>query len=257
MAGTIKPSEARMRVPEFFEGRSPDANWTLRVLTEGGKTRKRALTFVGEDWEAFSRFGKVASEVVVDENGRPLFDRPVYYEQPCVNVVAWGRDARTGEVKIAIITERRPHVNHPTLPDSTVPLAFAQIPMGFMERLVGKAGLSELEIAKSAGARETSEETGATIIRGFSRPACPWHNYSPSFMATWADLIFIEVDLEFIQERKPDGDELILHAEYLPVRELLARIREGQGKDGAIFRGCSSLSALMIFFSYYPEFWPR
>ena len=212
---------------------------------------------VGVNWEATSRYGKVEAIVVADNEGKPIFDRPAYYEAPHVNVVAWGRQERTGEVRIAVITEERPHVLHPEMPEKEISLTFAQIPMGFMEKLIGKTELVQLEIGKQAAIREVEEETGASVIRGFSRPACPYHNPNPTFVATWASLYFIEVDLKLIGKLKPEKNEPIFKAEYLSIPELLARIREGQDQDGAIFRGCTSLSALMIFFSCHPELWPR
>jgi hypothetical protein len=73
-------------------------------------------------------------------------------------------------------------------------------------------------------------------------------------VATWSDLYFIEVDLQKIEKAKLDHGEMIYKAEYLPVAEIMSRIREGQDKDGAIFRAATSLSTLMIFFACYPEF---
>jgi len=253
MAGTVSPGEAKKANPNFFKDRPDNVNWTLHVIDDQGKRHE----FVGVDWVVTSRFGRVTSEVVIGPNGQPQFDRPAYHEAPNVNVIAWGRDARTGEVKIAIITEERPHADHPEKPDSSVPLKFAQIPMGFMDKIIGSKGLlTKLEMGKTAAIREIEEETGASAVRGWTQPACPWHNPSPSFVATWSSLYFVEVDLERVGEIKETQGEQIFKAEYLPVRELLARIREGQSKDEAIFRACTSLSLLMIFFACYPEFWP-
>lgn len=252
MGKIITPAEAVAKQPDFFTKKPEGVSWTLSVeIPEGEKE------FVGVSWKAESRFGKVESAVVTDENGNPLFDRPRYYEAPNVNVVAWGRDNRTGEIKIAVIVEERPHALHPEIPEKEVALKFAQIPMGFIEKIVGKDNVGILEIGKHAAAREVAEETGASAVRGISRPACPYHNPSPSFVATWSELYFIEVDLDRIGALKLDRNEPIFKAEYLNVKELLARIREGQDAEGAIFRGATSLSALMIFFSQNPEFWPR
>jgi hypothetical protein len=253
MTATIRPSEALKRRPDFFSESNKANRWILRVVTPEGKTEE----FVGADWEVSSRFGRITSEVVVDKKGDPQFDRPAVHETPCVNVVAWGRDLRTGEVKVALISEERPHVNHPELPDSTEPLRFAQIPMGFMDRILGKDGTRCLEWGVHAAGREVMEETGIQSVRGFTKPNCPYHNYSPSFMATWAAVVFVEVDLETIGRLQLDHHEVIYKAEYVSVRELLARIREGQDAEGNIFRGSSSLSALMMFFAQYPEFWPK
>lgn len=259
MGKRIKPSEARKIKPDFFEKRPADVNWTLRVKTKDGQLLEKPLEFVGEDWEAVSRFGKVENVVILGSDDKPVFDRPGYHEASNVNVVAWGRDMRTGEVKVAVLTEERPHALHPEKPDSEVSLKFGQIPMGFLEKLIGKDQLHQLELGKAGAIREVAEETGASIVRGFSRPACPWQNASPSFVATWSDIYFIEVDLERIGQLKLDADrsELIVKAEYISVRELLARIREGQTDDGEIYRGGTSLSAFLIFFACYPEFWPK
>lgn len=253
MAGTIRLSEALSRDPEFFSKRPADVNWTLRVDLSDGTHQE----FVGVDWEAKSRFGSVGNAVVVDREGKPQFDRPYYAEAPNVNVVAWGRDNRSGEVRVAIITEERPHADHPEIPDSKTALRFAQIPMGFLERILGKDALHQLEVRRVAAVREVAEETGATAIKGWSRPPCPWHNPSPSFVRSWSDLYFVEVDLAGVEALRQERTEPIFKAEYVSVRELLARIREGQSRDGAVFRGCTSLSVLMVFFACYPEFWPR
>ena len=252
MSGTVSPEKAKETDPNFFEKRPSDVNWTLQVTDDQGKNHE----FVGVNWKASSRFGSVTNEVVVGPDGQPQFDRPAYHEAPNVNMIVWGRDIQTGEVKIAIITEERPHADHPEKPDSSTSLKFAQIPMGFMDKIIGTGGLTELEIGETAAIRETQEETGASVILGWTQPACPWHNPSPSFVASWSDLYFVEVDLDRIGEIKESHGEQIFKAEYLPIKELLARIREGQSDDGSFFRACTSLSLLMIFFACYPEFWP-
>ncbi len=251
--GIVKPSEALAKKPDFFEKRPVDVNWTLWIRRSDGTEEE----LVGVDWKAISRFGKVEAAVVTDNEGNPVFDRPAYYEAPNVNIVAWGRDNRTGEIRIAIIAEERPHALHPEMPEKEVSLRFAQVPMGFLEKLIGKDELAKLEFKGAAAIREVEQETGASTVRGWTRPACPWHNPSPSFVATWSDLFFIEVDLDRVSELKLEKNEPIYKAEYLPAREVLARIREGQDKDGTIFRACTSLSILMIFFACNPESWPK
>ena len=60
---------------------------------------------------------------------------------------------------------------------------------------------------------------------GFLRgpPSAPGHNPNPTFGATWADLVFVEVDLDKIVEL-PDRNELIFSAEYVTAEELRRRI---------------------------------
>ncbi len=246
MSNTIRPSEAKKRQKDFFKERAKENSaWTLRVESQG-----QTQEFIGVNWQASSRFGKVENRVVVDSDGRPLFDRPAYWEAPNVNIVAWGRDQKE-EVRIAILQEERPHADHPEASESTTPLTFSQVPMGFLEKLIGK---DQMETGQEGAAREVEEETGSAI-RSWSRPNYPRHNPSPSFVSSWSEIYFVEVDLEKIERLKQDKTEAIFKAEYVSIPSLLAKIKEGQSKDGAVFRAATSLSVLMIFFAHYPELW--
>lgn len=118
----IAPSEAVRRNSEFTTG------WTLRVRHADGRVEEMAP---GTDWEAVSRFGSVRSAVVTDPEGNPQFDRPRYDEAPNINVVAYGRDSKTGQLKIGMISQARPHADNDFEPGSKEAPRFAQIPMGF------------------------------------------------------------------------------------------------------------------------------
>lgn len=239
----VLPSEARKISPEFFEGRPQ--NWVLRVKKADGTVEE----FEGVDWEAVSPFGSVRSAVVTDEAGKPIFDRPRYEERPNVNVVAWGRDKKTGQVRVALISQPRPHADDPTNPENSEQLIFAQIPMGFKEGLFGKDQVEEYESSKDAAIRETGEETGAGVIKDILQPEFPYHNPNPTFIGTWSDLVFVEVDLEKIEKLKFDRNEPIFKAEYVPLKEVWKEIRSGK-TDRGITRMCTSNSALLIYLSY-------
>lgn len=244
MSATKKFAEVSRRESfvAFVKGRG---RWTL-VAPDGSETR-------GRDWECVSEFGLVSSAVVVDANGDPLFDRPVYREAPNVNIVAWGRDA-SGTVKVGVIRQPRPHADDPEKPgDGHPPMVFGQIPMGFLEKIIGKDMIARYESVERGAAREVAEETGAGVVRSIERPATPWHNPNPAFVATWSDLLFVEVDLEKVEALKADRSEPIFSAEYVPIPELLRRIRDGKDEQGAVYRMCTANSAWMVFFACHPE----
>ncbi len=239
----ILPSEAIKSNPEFFEGRTQ--NWILRIKKADGTIEEHA----GVDWEAVSPFGAVRSAVVTDEYGKPVFDRPRYEEAPNVNIVAWGRDKKTGQIKVALISQPRPHADDPTNPENTEQLVFAQIPMGFKIKVLGRDQIEAFESSKAAGKRETGEETGAFVIKDVFEPEFPFHNPNPTFVGTWSDLIFVEVDLDKIEELKYDRSEPIFSAEYVPLKQLWKEIKVGK-TDRGITRMCTSNSALIIYLSY-------
>ena len=239
----VLPSEAKQANPDFFEGRPQ--NWVLRIKKEDGAIEE----YEGVDWEAVSPFGAVRSAVVTDNEGKPVFDRPRYEEKPNVNVVAWGRDIKTGQIRLALISQPRPHSDDPINPDNTEQLVFAQIPMGSKDGLFGKDQIEAYESTKDAAIRETGEETGASVICDISQPEFPFHNPNPTFVGTWSDLVFVEVDLDQIEKLKFDRKEPIFKAEYVPLKEVWKEIRAGK-TDRGITRMCTSNSALLIYLSY-------
>jgi ADP-ribose pyrophosphatase YjhB (NUDIX family) len=201
------------------------------------------------EWEVQSSFGAVKTAVVLDNAGTPVFDRPMYEEAPNVNMVAYGR-TEDGEVKVAVIRQPRPHADDPENRgvDGHAPVVFGQVPMGFIEKLLG-------ESLEQAAERETSEETGARTVISVTRPKCPYHNPNPTFVRTWSDLVFVEVDLKRIESLRSTRNEPIYSAEYIPVPELLKRIRDGRDEQGALYRMCTANSVWLIFFATFPDFW--
>jgi len=244
--------EALKRNSGFFLNRPMDVNWLLEATPPGGKTVKFPP---GTEWFVKSRFGLVEDVVIANNDGSLGFDRPRYHEAPNTNTVAWGHDPLTGKVRIAMLTEERPHALNPVDPSLDEPLRFGQVPMGFKDKIIGKDLIEEYESAIKGAIRELGEETGARTIISVYEPAFPFHNPNPTFVATWSELVFIQVNLEKIEEKKLGKNEMIYKAEYLTVPELLNRIRLGQTEDGAIYRACTSLSILMIFFATFPSLW--
>lgn len=199
------------------------------------------------DWQVDSKFGSIEPVVVLDAEGKPVFDRPEYREASNVNLVVWGR-TRGGDVKIAVLRQPRPHADDPaqSMALRNRAIVFGQTPMGFAEKILGE---SLEETAK----RETGEETGATLVLSIEKPKYPWHNPNPTFVATWSDLLFVEVDLERIEDLKSTRDEPIFSAEFISPAELIRRVREGTDDFGAKYRMCTSNSVWFIFFCSHPE----
>ena len=224
--------------------------WKLKVNGE--------LMPPNTEWEVGSRHGSIKTAVVVNPDGSANFDRPIVYEAPATNVVAWGWKKRLfwkDEAHVAVIRQPRPHADDPTNPshDGHAPIVMGQLPMGFREKLLG----GKFESAEKGAIREVGEETGATAVLRVDKPRCPWHNPNPTFVGSWTDLLFVEVDLAKVERLKADRSEPIYTAEYIPIRELLRRIREGKDDHGAYYRMCTANSLWLIFFATYPELWPK
>lgn len=240
----ISPSEALRRNPSFFEKRPKDVNWTLRVKHSDGRIEE----IVGVDWEAVSRFGAVRSAVVTKPDGTPDFDRPRYDEAPSVNIVAWGKDSKSGEIRVAMISQARPHADNAFDKQSSEDMVFEQIPMGFLDRVIGKDQLERFELTSEGAKRETGEETGASAVKDISYPEFPAHYPSPTFVGTSPTVVFVEVDLEKIDKLKIDRKEQIFNAEYIPLNQLMKDIKDGKTERGYA-RMCISNSAILIFIS--------
>ncbi len=223
----------------------------LKGFEEGWKLN---VSRNGAHWECVSpKFGKVEYAVVSDENGNPLFDRPRYHEAPNVNCVVWGRGSN-GKARFAVIRQPRPHSYDPENPgENHKDVVFGQIVMGFLEKLIGKDLVERYESVAAGAVREASEESGVTVVLNIERPAYPWHNPNPTFVATWSDLVFVEVDLERIEELKSHRNEPIFSAEYITAEELRQRVADGKDEAGAVYRMCTANSAWFIFFCTHPE----
>lgn len=245
----ISPSEAIRRKPDFFSSRPEGVNWTLRIKHLDGREEDLPP---GTDWEAVSKFGSVRSAVVTNPDGSPAFDRPRYDEAPNINVVAWGRD-KNGEIRVGMISQARPHADNVFDPKDTKSMVFEQIPMGFLDKVIGKDQVERLEHAGEGAARETGEETGAKIVKDISYPEYP-HNYpNPTFVGTTSNVVFVEVDLDQIDKHKIDRSEQIYSADYITLKELLSDIEKGKTEKGYARMSISN-SVILMFLSHLNSF---
>lgn len=238
---------AARRLIEF-----PDYQPGWKIEFKGPDGVHEVLIHAGLSWRIYSRFGEIRDALIMNASGTPGFDKPIVFEAPATNVVAWGL-TKDGEVRIGVIRQPRPHADEPESPgvDGHPPVVFGQLPMGYLEKLIG----GKFETPEVGAVREVGEETGATAVKSIERPKCPWHNPNPTFVGSWTDLVFVEVDLEKIEALKVDHSEPIYTAEYVPVRTLRRWIREGRDDTGAIFRMCTANSLWFIFAETHPELW--
>lgn len=246
-AQLISPSEALSRKPDFFEGR--DANWILKVRHLDGTIEEMAP---GTDWEAVSKFGTVRSAVVTNPDGSPSFDRPRYDEAPNINAIAWGKDKKTGEIKIGIISQARPHADN-AFEDTDKSMPFYSVPMGFMDKIIGNDQIERLEHAGEAATREIGQETGAQAVLDISYPEYSKHYPNPTFVGTTSDVVFVEVDLNAIDKMKIDRKEQIFKADYVPVKQILADIKAGK-TDSGYARMATTNSVILMFLSTLSSF---
>lgn len=241
----ISPSEAIKRKPDFFSSRPEDVNWTLRVRHLDGSIEEMPQ---GTDWEAVSKFGAVRSAVVTNPEGSPAFDRPRYDEAPNINVIAWGKD-KNGEIRIGMISQARPHADNVFDTEDNKPMVFEQIPMGFLDKVIGKDQVERLEHASEGATRETGEETGATVVKDVSYPEYPNNYPNPTFVGTTSNVVFVEVDLDQVDKHKIDRSEQIYSAEYIPLRKLLSDIEKGKTERGYARMSISNSVILMYLSS--------
>lgn len=208
----------------------------------------------GTDFDFSSPFGSFKSAVVTNPDGTPNHDKGIAYEAPATNVVAWGLDD-DASVCIGIIHQPRPHADDPTKSqtehqgEQNLAMIFGQIPMGYLDKLAG----GRFQTPEEGATAEVSQETGASTILKIERPLCPWQNPNPTFVGSWTDLLFVQVDLKKIEELKFDHNEPIYKAEYIRVPELLRRIAAGR-HEGVYYRMGISNAVLMTFFATHPEF---
>lgn len=184
---------------EFFEGQG---RWKL-IIDKNNLNEETSTFNARVDWRAESPFGSVESAIVIGPEGEPVFDRPVYREAPNINAVVWGK-GKSGEVRLAVINQPRPHSDDPENSGEHETVVFGQIVMGFLERIIGKDMITRYESIESGSAREASEEAGASVVIKIENPEYPYLNPAPSFVATWSNLVFIEVNLEKIEKLKKD-----------------------------------------------------
>lgn len=218
--------------------------WRLTVHTPEGPKEFPPET----DWEAVSpKFGAVRSAVVLNPDGTPAFDRPVYREEANVNCIAWGVDD-LGRVRVGIVRQGRQHSSHPGQVGSTHdPVVFANVPMGFLKGVSGTG--THLENIKIGAVREVLEEVGGGAVLSLARPNMGRHNATPTYSEEWSDLVFVEVDLDQVTA-PTDKDELIYSAEYILLSQLRNNIFDGVDHTGALYRAGNSNSTILEFIAW-------
>jgi hypothetical protein len=209
---------------------------------------------VGTDWKAVSPFGEVSCRVIVDDAGKVIFDRVIVREVPTTIVVTWGYDAE-GQVRIGIVTQPRPIADDPERPgEPNAPIIFGQLVSGIVEM---SSQADHIETARENAIKEINEELGASVVLDVDRPRRPWLNSNATFVASWHDVYFIQVDLMKLQSHKSTRSEPIFKAEFITVPELLKRIHDGQDRSGASYRCGYTLGTLLLFFAHYSDNHPE
>jgi hypothetical protein len=214
---------------------------------------KTEIVEPGTDWEVVSRYGAVRSAVVANSiNGNPETDTPKYDFAQGVHIIAWGRDSKTEQIKIAVLSQARPYADNAFEPENREAMIFEQIPMGFKDIVIEKEK-EKFETTKETAIRETTEETGAFEILGITYPNYPKQYVGPGFVGTASDLVFVEVNLEKIDQTKVDKTESIFKTNFIPVSDLLSDIKKGK-TDRGYARMCTANSGILIFLAELEEF---
>ena len=232
MTGWIIAEEAERRVPGFFAARGENS-WQVDV-------DNRLIS---------SRFGVAEVRVQTKPDGTPDFDRVVYGEAPNINAVVYGFGPNR-VCKVAVVNQARPFADLPTGEPAEVPIVFGQpCVMGFRHNLGGLNLSKAFEAAYQSAAREAAEEAGVKGVLHIAQLG--YHNPNPTFVSTWSELFEIEVNLDTLTG-ETDRAELIYKAEYLPLKEVLRRIAQGE-HNGVNYRSATANNALFVWLSGRPE----
>jgi 8-oxo-dGTP pyrophosphatase MutT (NUDIX family) len=179
-------------------------------------------------WKCESvRFGSVEYAVVADQDGKPLYDRPIYREAPHVITVPWYSLGREMGPAIGLILEERAHGG----------TAYWGVPRGFL-----KTG----ETPEAAALREAGEEAGVAVVK--LAQLVGYINPNPTFISSKGPVVALEVDHVKLQEIRPKRNEKIYKVTFFPIVELLEKIQSGNF-EGGCFEDGVSLAAIMLFLS--------
>jgi NUDIX domain len=242
LAATLSLSEARKRNLKNTERIINRPNgWRVNIngnLMPGG-TECQLIS---------SEFGSIDFAIATDSEGNFLFDRPVFREPPAVVVVTWGY--RGDDIYVGLIRQERPLADDPSVATGIwhKPLVFAQTPMGNLNAIVGE----ELEPADIGALRELAEEMSikSTVLRVVDLGR---QYMNPTTAASSDHLFIVQVDLEKVEQLRPDKKEGIVSAEYVPLGELLRSVVRGSDDRGAIYRMGISNGAWLAFLAWAAE----
>ena len=202
----------------------PQAAWVLRQDGAGWVCRSE-------------RYGFVELVVVVDESGKPLYERPQYDTGSSVNVIVYGYD-ESRSLHVGLVLESRAHAQHP---DRQGDQLFWSIPRGFIDH-----GETQVEAAH----REARQEMGAAVV--LSTYDAGFINPEPSFVRSHYHLVFLQVDLSQIVELELEPGEKIHRTQFFPFGQLRNVMRKGE-YEGGHFEDGVALASLLRFFLWIDE----
>ena len=231
LKGWITPQEALRIDPEFFTRRH-DQEWHYDERRDG----------------YYAPFGFSEYRIQVDAQGKPAFGRVCGGEIPNINAVAYF--VRDGIWHVGVTFQVRPFADDAYGVPADPPIKFAQPVMGFRERLVGQAAAQVFESAEAGATREALEEAGVVEVRSIKSMGCHWGNPTGP-LVTPSDLLEIEVNPDTLTDAV-DRTELIFKCEYLPVKELLARVALGI-HEGINYRASVAMNTFFVFLTRHPE----
>ncbi|MFA6306920.1 MAG: hypothetical protein WCV70_03105 [Patescibacteria group bacterium] len=207
--------------------------------------------------EINSRWGKVAVQVQLKNDGNLDFGRGVYYEPPNINAVVYGFEA-DGTCKVGITIQERPFANNPPDIDNPYgtpadsPIKFGQPVMGFLKKIIGDGAAASIFESTIGGAtREALEEVGATAEGILEVKPFGEHYPNPTFCATTSRLIEIKIDLKKVTGQT-DKEELIYKAEYISLKELFCRIGK-KVHDGVNYNAAVANNTFFMWLAKHPE----
>ncbi len=237
MPSWITAKECDEHFPDWLN-QAKDAAWR----TEDGKP------FTGR---ISSRFGFAEVRVQMKSDGTPDFARLCCGEAPNINAVVWGKTSN-GEIRIGVTVQKRPFADSFKygIPASE-PFVFGQPYVGaFNEKsLLGEEAAEVYESARDASVREAFEEAGVVDVINVTEMS--FHDPNPTFVVTWSELFDVEVNLDTVTGQT-DRSEGIYRCEFLPIKEVLSRIAQGE-HEGVSYRQATANDTFLVWIARHPE----
>ncbi len=199
--------------PGFIDPTNP-ATWKLEVRHPDGAVVQIPAD---ADWIVSSRYGKVFSSVVVNDDGKPAFSRPTYRQAPYTQCPVIAQV--NGEYRWGMIVQPRPHSDVPEGfgLEENESVIFMTCPMGFNEAAVVDGTNKLLDDAL----REVSQEIGKAEAKVVWR--APFGvNSSPSFESTIGQVSLVEIiNLRTLIPADYDPEEPILGRYWFTSKQLI------------------------------------
>lgn len=176
-------------------------------------------------------YGHVHLSVVTDDDGHPLYDRPILHETPHVLTWLFSR-AENDTILSGLIKERR---DTAAPADGKTTVNFWGPPRGLLD---------EGESTKEAAVREVGEETGAQIIKGVWDMGDVITNETCT--GTFTPMVAIEVDPDVFDPISSQHGEQIFTFEFFTRSEILVMINEGT-HEGTLCNSALFIAAFQKF----------